>query len=308
MGHSDTPGLDRPRVRREQIGPDPVGGSHPAATIGLRSLPTRAISISTVSPGWRNTGGLRPMPTPGGVPVKIRSPGFRVQTLEMYAISVGQREDPLPGVGLLHHGPVQPQADIQLTGISHLVRRDQFGTAGCEGIEGLAQQPLAGGFAQLPVAGGDIIAAGVAGHQREGLVGGDLLALPADDHDQFGFVVDLPTDLRQHDRLPGRGEGRGELVEDHGLGGDRHLRFGGVIGVVQADANDLLRIGHRGEQGLRVGGQGLSPGDRRRGPVQARAPRASSSFSEAGIRGSVRCRSIQPFSWTPATRGPVSLW
>jgi hypothetical protein len=48
---------------------------HASATTGLCSTPIPSISTSATSPGLSSTGGLRAMPTPGGVPVKIRSPG-----------------------------------------------------------------------------------------------------------------------------------------------------------------------------------------------------------------------------------------
>ena len=51
----------------------------------LRNVPTPSISTSTTSPGLSQTGGLRAMPTPGGVPVKIRSPGSRVKTFDTFA-------------------------------------------------------------------------------------------------------------------------------------------------------------------------------------------------------------------------------
>ena len=37
--------------------------------------PMPSISTRTTSPAFRNCGGLRPMPTPAGVPVAITSPG-----------------------------------------------------------------------------------------------------------------------------------------------------------------------------------------------------------------------------------------
>ena len=39
------------------------------------SSPMPEIAIRTVSPDFRNFGGLKPMPTPAGVPVAMRSPG-----------------------------------------------------------------------------------------------------------------------------------------------------------------------------------------------------------------------------------------
>lgn len=41
-------------------------------------VPMGSIVISTVSPFLRNLGGLKPIPTPCGVPVAITSPGRRV--------------------------------------------------------------------------------------------------------------------------------------------------------------------------------------------------------------------------------------
>src|SRR5438874_696937 len=49
-----------------------------APTIGVRMDPTRSISTVTSSPGWRRRGGRRVYPTPLGVPVTTRSPGYRV--------------------------------------------------------------------------------------------------------------------------------------------------------------------------------------------------------------------------------------
>src|SRR5262249_31721444 len=48
---------------------------HFAAALGVRSVPIPSISIVTTSPAFRNSGGLRPAPTPSGVPLEITSPG-----------------------------------------------------------------------------------------------------------------------------------------------------------------------------------------------------------------------------------------
>src|SRR6267378_448014 len=60
-----------------------------SSPIVLTSTPTLSISISTVSPGFIQTGGLRRAPTPPGVPVTMTSPGASVVKLEMYSISFG---------------------------------------------------------------------------------------------------------------------------------------------------------------------------------------------------------------------------
>src|SRR5712691_1151332 len=57
-------------------------GSQPAFIV-FTSTPTLLTSISTVSPGFIHTGGLRRAPTPPGVPVTMTSPGSSVVKVEM---------------------------------------------------------------------------------------------------------------------------------------------------------------------------------------------------------------------------------
>lgn len=48
----------------------------------LRIFPRDSISLSIKSPTAKNSAGLRCIPTPDGVPVKITSPGFKVMDLQ----------------------------------------------------------------------------------------------------------------------------------------------------------------------------------------------------------------------------------
>ena len=48
-------------------------------TTGDSIRPRPWISMMHLSPGWRNLGGFRCIPTPPGVPLKITSPSFNVQ-------------------------------------------------------------------------------------------------------------------------------------------------------------------------------------------------------------------------------------
>jgi hypothetical protein len=48
-----------------------------SATTEFRNTPIREMSTSTTSPGLSHRDGWRAMPTPGGVPVEITSPGSR---------------------------------------------------------------------------------------------------------------------------------------------------------------------------------------------------------------------------------------
>src|SRR4029078_7584475 len=75
---------DRLRDQRRRSGNDaPQRAGHGvagrvAARIGVVKVPMPSISIVTTSPGFRNSGGLRPAPTPSGVPLEITSPGYSV--------------------------------------------------------------------------------------------------------------------------------------------------------------------------------------------------------------------------------------
>lgn len=62
----------RQPYRREQ------GNSLPYSTTGFFSVPIPSIMHSTTSPGLRNLGGSKPIPTPAGVPVAMMVPAFRV--------------------------------------------------------------------------------------------------------------------------------------------------------------------------------------------------------------------------------------
>ena len=44
----------------------------------LTNVPIPSIETFTISPDFKNLGGLNPLPTPAGVPVKITSPGSSV--------------------------------------------------------------------------------------------------------------------------------------------------------------------------------------------------------------------------------------
>lgn len=62
----------RQPYRREQ------GNSLPYSTTGFFSVPIPSIMHSTTSPGLRNLGGSKPIPTPAGVPVAMMVPALRV--------------------------------------------------------------------------------------------------------------------------------------------------------------------------------------------------------------------------------------
>src|SRR5205085_672111 len=75
----------RREVQLRKIGSVPI---YPSA-IEFSRMPTLSISISTLSPGFIHTGGLRRAPTPPGVPVTSTSPGASVVHAETYSMIFG---------------------------------------------------------------------------------------------------------------------------------------------------------------------------------------------------------------------------
>src|SRR5258708_2486141 len=68
---------------------------HPSPMV-LLSTPTLSTSISTVSPGFIQTGGVRLAPTPPGVPVTITSPAASGVKAEMYSMRRGNLKIIIP--------------------------------------------------------------------------------------------------------------------------------------------------------------------------------------------------------------------
>src|SRR5271155_5455655 len=65
------------------------GGHDERSTIRFSRTPMPPISIRTTSPPLRNLGGLKPMPTPAGVPVAITSPGCSVMPADSVSMILG---------------------------------------------------------------------------------------------------------------------------------------------------------------------------------------------------------------------------
>lgn len=60
----------------------PSGSIHVYSTTGLVSVPIPSMVHSTTSPGFKNFGGVKPIPAPAGVPVAMMVPGFNVMPFE----------------------------------------------------------------------------------------------------------------------------------------------------------------------------------------------------------------------------------
>ena len=67
-----------PHQRQSLTNPQSRAAPYPC-TVTCRCSPNRSTPNLTTWPGCKKTGGFMPIPTPGGVPVAITSPGSRVK-------------------------------------------------------------------------------------------------------------------------------------------------------------------------------------------------------------------------------------
>src|ERR1700756_4930644 len=92
-------------------------------------------------------------------------------------------------VAVLHHAAVYRGLDAEPARIRNLVRSYKARTDGGECIEAFSTAPLAAALFQLPVAGANVVAAGVAGDVVERLLPAYVFADFADDDDEFALII-----------------------------------------------------------------------------------------------------------------------
>src|SRR3546814_8851296 len=100
----------------------------------------------------------------------------------------------------------------------------------------------------LPVAHAALVVAGIPGDVVERLLFGDAPAALADDDGDLALVVELLRLAGREHRLLVRRLRIGEAGEDGRVLGLRMAAFQPVRLVVQADAEDFLRVGNRSEE------------------------------------------------------------
>ena len=102
----------------------------------------------------------------------------------------------------------------------------------------------------LPVANGDVVDDRVARDHGPGISRSDAPATPPDDEGELALVVDCGGRARDVD-VPSRPVDAGDLLVEDGRERREFLaRLGSVIGVVQADGEELARLGHRRQERL----------------------------------------------------------
>jgi hypothetical protein len=155
----------------------------------------------------------------------------------------GNVEDHVVGVPVLHRFAIENRADAERVGIRDFVPCHQHGAERAERVEALGLAPLAAAEIALPVAGGDIVGAGVAEDVVEGVGARDVLAALADDDGELALVVDLRAGelARELDGVAGVLNRGGVLDEEDGALGRRQVALGGVAFVIEPDAGEVRR-------------------------------------------------------------------
>jgi hypothetical protein len=184
------------------------------------SRPIFSISIATLSPVFSQSWGVRPMPTPWGVPVRMTSPGSNVNAWEQKEMSSATPK--IISLVLLSctTWPLRMQRNGQVLRIGDFVCGDKAGADGAEGVQALAPHPLA--VAHLHFPGAHIVGAGVACHVAQRICLAHPARRLADDHGQFRFVVHLLREFRRPDNfVAGVDHAAGEFGKDQrpGWGG-----------------------------------------------------------------------------------------
>ena len=148
---------------------------------------------------------LAAMPTPGGVPVKIRSPGSSVTHCDRYQSRCGTPKMNSFVFEFCIVVPLRRSWTWSLCGSVISSAVTSTGPVGAKVSNVLPIDPLLLLAAELPVAGTHVVAAHVAADVVErGLVVWDVPAGLADHDDQLGLVIDLLSDLRNHTHRPRR--------------------------------------------------------------------------------------------------------
>jgi len=81
--------------------------------------------------------------------------------------------------------------------------------------------------------------AGVAKDVIHRLVAGDVLGILADDDGELGLEIDFGTAPRDENRIAGVVERVAGFDEEHGVPGHLRAALGGVLAIVEADAEDV---------------------------------------------------------------------
>lgn len=217
---------------------------------------------------------------------------------------VADREDHVAGVTVLPLRTVDAQVQAEVLRVAGLVGGDQPRAERVEGLAGFAQVPLRR-VLQLEFPLRYVVADRVPGdHGPRGIRSVQVARPAADDDREF----DLPVGLHRStgdQHLVVRADDRARVLhEHHRTRGNRRAGLGGVIAVVQADADDLAGAGdgRPDAQAVPVQFGQLPRRDRRAGPVDP------SGGEEGTVDVPGHGGQVQQPAVVDAHRGPLFTW
>ncbi len=151
------------------------------------------------------------------------------------------------GGAVLHGLAIDREPHVERLRVGNLVLRHQPGADRAEGVGGLALGPLSR-MLELEGALGDIVHDAVAGDIIQRLGFRDVFRGLADDDAELDFPIGLLRAARDQHIVIRTANGRRGLHEDDRLRRNGHAAFGSVVGIVEADADELAGAGNAGAE------------------------------------------------------------
>src|SRR5579863_1086260 len=165
----------------------------------------------------------------------------RLEHEELRAIpdQVGDAEDHGLGRALLPGFAVDGEPHVESLRIADLVLGDEPGPERAEGFAAFTLAPLAAAARDLKITLRNVVGEAIAGDCLHRLGLGEVARAAADDDAELDFVVELGGFLRRHGVVVRPADAARRLVEDNRLFRNRHAGFGGVVGIIQADGDEI---------------------------------------------------------------------
>src|SRR3984957_11684811 len=164
--------------------------------------------------------------------------GLQDEILRAAPDDVAAVEDHGRSVAALAFLAVDVEPHVQFLRVLELVLGDEPWAERAEGLAALALGPLAGAL-DLEHALGDVVGEAIAGDDVERLVLAQVAGARADDDAELDFPVELGRIPRDDGVVVRAAQARRRLVEDDRLFRDRHAGFGGVVGIIQPDGDEI---------------------------------------------------------------------
>src|SRR5580692_4868715 len=150
-------------------------------------------------------------------------------------------EDHGLGIAALAFLAVDVEPHFEILRILELVLGDEPRPERAEGLAALPLGPLPGAL-DLENALRDVVGEAIAGDDVERLVLGEIAGALANDDAELDFPVELGGILRNHGVVVRAADARRRLVENDRLLRDLHAGFGGVVGIIEPDGDEIADL------------------------------------------------------------------